>query len=104
MAACRFTPDAVDDIDAIWSFIAQDNPEAAYSVEEEIAAACAWLAERPLRGHVRRDLTKLPVRFWTLPQYPNYIIIYRPETQPLEIIRVLHGMRDIKRILSGQRP
>ncbi len=101
MAAYRLTPDAFDDIDAIWSFISLDNPEAAYSVEEEIAAACAWLAEGPLRGHFRRDLTKLPVRFWTLPRYPSYIIVYRPETRPLEIIRVLHGMRDVNRILRG---
>jgi plasmid stabilization system protein ParE len=29
MAVYRLTPDAFDDIDAIWSFISLDNPEAA---------------------------------------------------------------------------
>ena len=90
-------------MDAIWSFIFQDNPEAADAVEQEIKAACSLLAEGPLRGHLRRDLTRLPVRFWTLPKYPNYVIVYRPNTKPLQIIRVLHGGRNIKRILREQK-
>src|SRR5260370_22713534 len=101
MATYRLTPDAIEDIDGIWSFISLDNPEAAYSVEEEIAAACAWLAEGPLRGHFRRDLTKLPVRFWPLPRYPSYIIFYLPQPRPLCTIRVLHAIPDVTRILRG---
>jgi plasmid stabilization system protein ParE len=43
--------------------IAADNVEAAGRVETPIYDACALLAEGPLRGHVRKDLTELPVRF-----------------------------------------
>ena len=103
MASFRLTPDAMDDLDAIWSFISRDNPNAANAVEEEIKAACTFLAEGPLKGHVRRDLTKLPVRFWTPPKYPNYMIVYRPDSRPLQIIRILHGHRNIKRILGQPR-
>ena len=92
MAAFRFTPDAVADRDDIWRFIASDNRAAADQVEEAIFAACEALARNPLQGHVRPDLTKLPVRFWTLPSY-------RPETNPLQTLRLLHGKRNIKRIL-----
>jgi plasmid stabilization system protein ParE len=28
MASFRLTPDAIDDLDAIWSFIFKDNPDA----------------------------------------------------------------------------
>jgi hypothetical protein len=35
--------------------------------------------------------------------FANYLIVYRPDTNPLEIIRILHGMRDMKRILGGQK-
>ena len=66
VAAFRFTPDAVADLDDIWRFIASDNRAAADQVEEAIVAACEALARNPLQGHVRPDLTKLPVRFWTL--------------------------------------
>jgi plasmid stabilization system protein ParE len=102
MASFRLTPDAIKDLDAIWSFIFRDSPDAADAVEAEIKAACALLAEGPLREHVRRDLTKLPLRFWTLPRYPSYMIVYRPDVKPLEILRILHGGRNVKRIL-GQR-
>ena len=100
MAFFRLTPDAIDDLDAIWSFIFKDNPDAADAVEEEIRSACALLAKEPLIGRVRPEVTILPVRFWTVPRYPNYIVVYRPDSRPLEIVRVLHGMRDIKWILG----
>jgi antitoxin ParD1/3/4/toxin ParE1/3/4 len=53
-----------------------------------------------LRGHAREDLTKHPLRFWTVQPYPNYIIVYHPKTDPLQIIRILHGGRNIAAILS----
>ncbi len=100
MASFRLTPDAIDDLEAIWSFIFKDNPEAADAVEEEIRSTCAMLAKEPLMGRVRPEVTTLPVRFWTVPRYPNYIVVYKPDSRPLEIVRVLHGMRDIRRILG----
>jgi plasmid stabilization system protein ParE len=61
------------------------------------------LVDGPLRGHARPDLTARPVRFWKLTSYPNYTIVYRPETVPLQIVAVLHGKRNIQRI-STERP
>jgi antitoxin ParD1/3/4/toxin ParE1/3/4 len=37
------------------------------------------------------------VKFW--PIY-SYLIVYDPGTKPLQIIRVLHGMRDVEDILN----
>jgi plasmid stabilization system protein ParE len=56
------------------------------------------VAEDPRCGHIRRDLTARPVRFWTLTRYPNYAIVYR-ETAPVQIIAVLHGKRNLRRAL-----
>lgn len=55
------------------------------------------LADNPGIGHVRLDLTDADVRFWSV---FKYLVIYRPETKPLEIVRVLHGRRDVKRWLA----
>ncbi len=101
MASFRFSRDAIDDLDAIWLHIYKNNPKAADAVEEEVRSACALLAESPLQGHLRRDLTELPVRFWTLPRYPNYMIVYDPNARPLAILRVLHGKRDLKQLLKS---
>ena len=61
------------------------------------------MAETPLRGHSRPDFTSRSLRFWTLSRYPNYTVVYRPETVPLQVVAVLHGKRNIRRLLE-QRP
>lgn len=92
MKGYRFTPAAEEDVFEIWAYIAADNPLAADRLEVEIRASCERLAEQPDLGHLRRDLTDKPVRF--LPVRGRYLIIYDPATDPLEVLRVLHGARD----------
>jgi plasmid stabilization system protein ParE len=58
-----------------------------------------WL-NNPLMGTKRQDITPLPVRFWTVTKFPNYVIVYRPETAPLQVVAVLHGKRDLKEVLE----
>lgn len=91
---------AEEDIFAIWSYIAADNVEAADRVESEIYSACKFLAGHPSAGHSRTDLTNRPVRFWTLARYPNYLIVYDPNSTPLRILRILHGALDAERELT----
>ena len=82
MSRYRLTPKAKSDLRSIWSYIAADNIEAANRVEGAIYDACAFLANSPLRGHPRKDLTKLPVRFWTLVHFRKYVIVYDRQTSP----------------------
>lgn len=81
MSRYQFTPQAVDDLFEIWTYIAGDNLEAANRVEDAVYKACHFLAEGPLRGQTREDLMKFPLRFWTVQSFPNYIIVYDPATQ-----------------------
>jgi len=99
-APFQLTPLAIEDLDAIWRFIARDSPEAADRVELEIIATCRRLAKRPLMGTKRQDVTTLPLRFWTVTKFPNYVIVYRPEPAPLQVIAVLHGKREMKQALE----
>ena len=93
----RLAPEARQDIKEIWSYIARDSVEAAARVRQEIRDNCRRLAQHPYIGHERNDLsTREDVRFW--PVY-SYLIIYRPASRPLEILRVLHGERDVKRVV-----
>jgi antitoxin ParD1/3/4 len=103
MNAYVLTPLAKADIFYIWSYLADRNQDAADRVEQAIFDACGFLAETPLRGHSRPDLTTRPLRFWTLSRYPNYVIVYRPETSPLQILAVMHGKRNIQRILKQRQ-
>ena len=98
----QFTPEAAEDLDAIWWVIAEDNRDAADRVEREILATCHRLAKHPRMGTKRQDITPLPVRFWTVTRFPNYVIVYRPETVPLQVVAVLHGKRDLKQVLESR--
>jgi len=48
-------------------------------------------------GHYRSDLVAEPLRFWRV---RDDLIIYRSEKRPIEIVRVLHGKRDVPAILE----
>ena len=99
MSGYQLTPLAIADLFEIWSFIAEDNPPAAERVEQAVFHACQLLADSPLLGKIRTDLTLLPVRVWPVQAFFTYLIVYRPETKPLQILRVLHTSRDLRLLL-----
>jgi plasmid stabilization system protein ParE len=53
-----------------------------------------------VRDTARKDLTDLDVRFFTV---YSYLIVYRPDTVPLQVVAILHGRRDVDKVLR-QRP
>ena len=84
------------DLLEIWLYIAEHDIPSADRIEHDIREAIKLLAERPEIGHSRRDLTDRPVKFWTV---NDYMIVFDPATHPVQIIRVLHGRRDIPELL-----
>jgi plasmid stabilization system protein ParE len=95
MSGYVFTPEAEMDLFEIWSHIAQDSRESADMVESELYKACRLLASKPYVGHSRPDLTTRPVRFWTVPRFARYVVVYDPVSEPLRILRILHGARNL---------
>jgi len=93
----RLSPHAFQDIDSISKHIAQGNLDAADRLRDEFFDAFEKLAEIPGIGHLRKDLAAEPLRFWLV--YSSYLVIYKPDSHPLEIVRVLHSARDIKNLL-----
>jgi toxin ParE1/3/4 len=83
-------PAAADDLEEIWLTIARDNVDAAERVLDELESACVLLAARPHAGHIREDLADASVRFWPV---RSYLVVYRPDRVPLEVVRFWHGAR-----------
>jgi plasmid stabilization system protein ParE len=54
------------------------------------------IGQTPGMGHKREDLTSYPVLFWPV---GSYLIIYRAERGPVEIVAVTRGSRDIPAFL-----
>lgn len=92
----RLLPKAQIDLTEIIEYIAARSPDNAIKVFDDLHDAMRALAGMPGMGHTREDLTDRPVRFWTV---HSYVIIYRPERVPLEVLRIIHGARDLQAIL-----
>jgi plasmid stabilization system protein ParE len=103
VSAYALTPLAKGDVFEIWRYIAEHSEKSADRVEKAIYEACEFVAEAPHRGHLRPDLTTHPLRFWTLTRYPNYTVVYRPESSPLQVVAVLQGRRNLRNILKQRR-
>lgn len=94
------SPEAAKDLVAIWQYIKdQSTQETADRVESAIRDRLLTLARNPGAGHSRKDITSAPVRFF--PVY-SYLIVYRPETKPLQVVAILHGRRDVENILQNR--
>jgi plasmid stabilization system protein ParE len=91
------TPLAKRDLNDIWDFIADDNIEAADRVLDALDRAMMKLAKNPAIGHWREELTDKRHRLFLV---YSYLIVYRQETKPLQIIRILHAARDVRSILG----
>ena len=92
------TRPAERDLEQIKIFLVQKaGPVIARRVLKDIRGALEFLGNEPGAGHIREDLTSHPLKFW--PVY-SYLIVYDPVTKPVQIMRVLHGMRDVEEILN----
>jgi plasmid stabilization system protein ParE len=97
MKRFQISQEADRDLDAIWAFIARDSVPAADRVEAEFYETFESLATMPEQGYQRSGLTKRPVRLF--PLY-SYLIIYQPAARPLRILAVVHGNRNLRRVLK----
>ena len=87
------TPQAEQDLREIWLYISQDSISAAEKVANDLEKSFAKLSLYPKIGRQRDDLLDIAVRFWVV---HNYYVIYNPDTNPLQILRVMSSYRDIK--------
>jgi plasmid stabilization system protein ParE len=99
MAEYIVSPQAVEDLQAIWNHIANDSIDAANQVVDNLFAAFQQLADWPELGHPRQDLTKRDVRFWPV---GKHLVIYRVKPMRVEVVAVLHGARDIPPIVDDR--
>ncbi len=93
--------DADRDLDGIWDYIAADNVDAADRWIGKLVDAFDAIGDTPGIGHKREDLTAYPVLFWP---WWHYLVIYRATSQPVEIVAVTQGSRDIPAFLHHRFP
>jgi toxin ParE1/3/4 len=94
-SAVVLTPFAETDLDDIWFEIALDNPAAADRVIDAIRRRSEQLSTFSESGRLRPDIAA-DARSLTV---GNYLVLYRHFKATIEIVRIVHGARDLTALL-----
>ena len=98
----RMLPKADADIDAVAQYIANDSLVAAERFVDAVEATGLRICNNPLL-YARIDL-RIPgydkVRKCPVIGFPDYLIFYHVDADMVVVCRVVHGARDLPRVLQ----
>jgi addiction module RelE/StbE family toxin len=90
MVQVKWTPQALDDLEAICLFIARDAPQIAVVFADRTFRATDRLARFPRSGRIVAELDREDIREIIL---GNYRLIYRIQENEVQVVTVHHGAR-----------
>lgn len=91
MLNIRISEPARSDLEEIWQYIAENNPQAANTIISQLKSKFELIADQPNIGRERQEI------MLDLKSFPHkkFIIFYFLTDAGIEIFRVLHSSRDI---------
>jgi toxin ParE1/3/4 len=92
-------PRALLDLAEIWSYITEDSARNADAFASRIDKTFKLLAGRPGIGRVRPELYP-DLRSFVV---GKYVVFYLPLTDGIDVVRVLHGARDIETVFEDEK-
>jgi toxin ParE1/3/4 len=95
-------PRAREDIKQIAAYIGEHNPQASMAFRQTLQHIYEVLLDLPEMGSFRnfRNPDMKGLRMLPVPKCKNYLLFYRPTPERLEIVRVLHGARDVSSLFG----
>jgi len=98
----RILPAADADVDAAAAFIARDSLDAALRFYDAVDRTYRQIRDHPQRcPRYELDHPRLRgLRKCTVTGSRNYLVFYHIDADTVEVIRVLHGARDIPSVLA----
>ncbi|HXB70947.1 MAG TPA: type II toxin-antitoxin system RelE/ParE family toxin [Candidatus Acidoferrales bacterium] len=99
-------PRAQDDIlrQFRWYLVEKDASDAAFRFVDAVEASVEQLLRMPNMGAPRelRNPALKGLRVWPVKQFEEFLIYYVVEGDTVRVIRILHGKRDLDRILKKE--
>jgi len=89
-------PLAEADIFEIWDYIADDSMEAADRWVDQLDEKFQLIATQPMMGRAREELAPGLRSF----PFRRYVIFYMPIGNGIDVVRVLHGARDVDAVFG----
>ena len=99
MSAVVARPRALADLAEIWAYSAEGSPDQADAFVDLVDSKFQALSRRPGLGRRRRELSS-DIRSLAV---GRYVVFYLPLSRGIEVVRVLHGSRDIESIFENER-
>jgi toxin ParE1/3/4 len=93
----RLSPQAETDLETIADYIASDNPVRAMRFVQALRARCESLGAHPWQGRAAPAISPEA----RVIVFRSYLILYRIE-EAVEIIRFVHGARDLDTALADE--
>jgi toxin ParE1/3/4 len=97
----RFVP---DDLNAIVDYIRQRDPKSAARFIDGFQSIRSDLRKHPGRGSPKyfkdAELDGLHFRSWSIPRFKDYLVLYHHNDEAVVVYGVVHGARDIERLLK----
>ena len=94
MPRLLFRPLAKQDLTDIWDYIAVDNADRAENVVRDIYGRLGKIAHNPYMGRARPEIED-GLRSFSI---SRYVAFYSLIQDGIEVIRILHGSRDLEHI------
>jgi len=98
----RKKPQAERDIEECFVFIGEDNLDIAVHFLVAVEDSIEFIGKNPFVGKIRefKDSKTKNIRMTLVKDFHNYQIYYTVKDEIIEIIRVLHGSRDLPDIFG----
>ncbi len=100
------TPQARRDLVDLANFIAKDSLDAARRFLDAAEATFEFLASnRTVGQHCEFTGSELTgMRVWPIERFKNHLVFFRPTDAGIQILRVLHGARNIEALFTEHQP
>lgn len=90
MARLTWSPQSVDDLEALCAYIAEDSPEYARIVAGRVVDVVESIPRHPQAGRVVPEYGDPGIRERIL---GNYRVIYRIDGDDVQVVTIIHGAR-----------
>ena len=103
MKPVRITPKVDYDIDECCAWIRKENPAAALRFLQAVERTCSSVSQMPGIGSLRyADIPLVHgVRVIKITGFEHYLLFYLEHEASIDVIRLLHGARDIPEALQS---
>ncbi|MBL8851798.1 MAG: type II toxin-antitoxin system RelE/ParE family toxin [Planctomycetaceae bacterium] len=103
MAHVTFRPRAERDIDEVYLYLGKQSSDLAVKFLQQVEFTTAALAQSPDLGirycSVHDRITD--IRVYRIRRFPNHLVFYRSVENGIEVLRLLHGARDIESLFDS---